>query len=78
MIRLEITNSARDTVFRNNCMYIDKTALIYQLTHTDKVDLENNQEKYYQTEVDHRKVVKVGVNFDSLTRTLGEWKIEYS
>ena len=59
-------------------MYIDKTAFIYQLTHTDKVDLENNQEKYYQTEVDHRKVVKVGVNFDSLTRTLGEWKIEYS
>lgn len=59
-------------------MYIDKTALIYQLTHTDKVDLENNQGKHYQTEVDHRKVVKVGVNFDSLTRTLGEWKIEYS
>ncbi len=21
----------------NNCVYIDKTALIYQLTHTDKV-----------------------------------------
>lgn len=25
---------------------------------------------------DHRKVVKVGVNFDSATRTIGEWKIE--
>ena len=28
--------------------------------------------------IDHRKVVKVGVNFDSTTRTLGEWVIEYS
>ena len=25
---------------------------------------------------DHRKVVKVGVNFDSATRTIGEWAIE--
>ncbi len=25
---------------------------------------------------DHRKVVKVGVNFDSATRTIGSWKIE--
>lgn len=25
---------------------------------------------------DHRRVVKVGVNFDSTTRTIGEWKIE--
>lgn len=24
---------------------------------------------------DHRKVVKVGINFDSTTRTIGEWKI---
>ena len=29
-------------------------------------------------EIDHRKVVKVGVNFDSTTQTLGEWVIEYS
>ena len=29
-------------------------------------------------EIDHRKVDKVGVNFDSTTRTLGEWVIEYS
>ena len=28
--------------------------------------------------IDHRKVDKVGVNFDSTTRTLGEWVIEYS
>ena len=26
-----------DGVMTNNCVYIDKTALIYQLTHTDKV-----------------------------------------
>ena len=62
-------------------------------------DLENNQEKHYQTifyllfclmgqyvdvevknaiayEIDHRKVVKIGVNFDSTTRTLGQWKIK--
>ena len=36
-----------------------------------------NSKKYaipYQA--DHRKIVKVGVNFDSATRTIGEWKIE--
>lgn len=36
-----------------------------------------NSKKYaipYQ--VDHRKVIKIGVNFDSATRTIGEWKIE--
>ena len=27
-------------------------------------------------EADHRKVVKVGINFDSTTRTIGDWKIE--
>lgn len=27
---------------------------------------------------DHRKVVKVGVNFDSATRTIGEWKVAES
>ena len=27
-------------------------------------------------QADHRKIVKVGVNFDSTTRTIGEWKIE--
>ena len=25
---------------------------------------------------DHRKIVKIGVNFDSTTRTIGEWIIE--
>ena len=24
---------------------------------------------------DHRKVVKIGVNFDSATRSIGDWKI---
>lgn len=28
-------------------------------------------------EVENRKIIKVGVNFDSATRTIGEWKIEY-
>lgn len=27
-------------------------------------------------EAGHRKVAKVGVNFDSATRTIGEWVIE--
>ena len=27
-------------------------------------------------EADHRKVVKVGINFDSTTRTIGDWEIE--
>ena len=27
-------------------------------------------------QADHRKIVKAGVNFDSATRTIGEWKIE--
>ena len=26
-------------------------------------------------QVDHRKVIKIGVNFDSATRTIGEWMI---
>lgn len=59
-------------------------------------DLENNQEKHYQTifyllfrlmgqyvETEVKSAVgradavaKVGVNFDSGTRTIGEWKIE--
>jgi hypothetical protein len=27
-------------------------------------------------QADHRKVVKIGVNFDSTTRTIGEWRME--
>ena len=27
-------------------------------------------------QADGRKIVKIGVNFDSATRTIGEWKIE--
>ena len=26
-------------------------------------------------QADHRKVIKVGINFDSATRTIGGWKI---
>ena len=38
----------------------------------------NSKQYAIPYEVEHRKVVKVGVNFDSTTRTLGQWKIEYS
>ena len=38
----------------------------------------NSKQYAIPYEIDHRKVVKVGVNFDSATRTLGEWEIEYS
>lgn len=62
----------------NNCVYIDKTALIYQLTHTTVACFLNRPRRFIPYEIDHRKVVKVGVNFDSSTRTIGEWKIEES
>lgn len=38
----------------------------------------NSKQYAIPYEIDHRKVVKVGVNFDSTTQTLGEWVIEYS
>ena len=38
----------------------------------------NSKQYAIPYEIDHRKVVKVGVNFDSITRTLGEWVIVYS
>ena len=38
----------------------------------------NSKQYAIPYKIDHRKVVKVGVNFDSTTRTLGEWVIEYS
>ena len=38
----------------------------------------NSKQYAIPYEIDHRKVVKVGVNFDSITRPLGEWVIEYS
>ena len=40
--------------------------------------LEQINSKQYEIpyQADHRKVVKVGVNFDSSTRTIGEWVIE--
>ena len=38
----------------------------------------NSKQYAIPYEIDHRKVVKVGANFDSATRTLGEWEIEYS
>ena len=38
----------------------------------------NSKQYAIPYEIDNRKVVKVGVNFDSTTQTLGEWVIEYS
>lgn len=38
----------------------------------------NSKQYAIPYEIDHHKVVKVGVNFDSTTRTLGKWVIEYS
>ena len=38
----------------------------------------NSKQYAIPYEIDHRKVVKVGVNFDSITRTLGECVIDYS
>lgn len=38
----------------------------------------NSKQYAIPYEIDYRKVVKVGVNFDSATRTIGEWKIEES
>ncbi|TGY25121.1 hypothetical protein E5353_17880 [Bacteroides caecimuris] len=38
----------------------------------------NSKQYAIPYEIAHRKVVKVGANFDSATRTLGEWEIEYS
>lgn len=36
----------------------------------------NSKQYAIPYEAGHRKVVKVGVNFDSATRTIGEWVIE--
>ena len=36
----------------------------------------NSKQYAIPYEIDHRKVVKIGVNFDSTTRTLGQWKIK--
>lgn len=36
----------------------------------------NSKQYAIPYEIDHRKVVKVGVNFDSTTRTLGQWIIK--
>ena len=48
---------------RNNNVYVDKTELKMQ----DAIYV-------FEFKVDHRKVMKVGVNFDSVTRTIGEWR----
>lgn len=64
------------------CVYVDKTELVYRLTHTDRVYFLSRPRRFGKSlqyalpyEADGRKVVKVGVNFDSETRTIGEWKI---
>ena len=70
---------------RNNNVYVDKTELKMQdaiYVFEFKVDgppeealhqiTRNGYDIPYQS--DHRKVMKVGVNFDSVTRTIGEWR----
>lgn len=37
----------------------------------------NSKQYAIPYEIDHRNVVKIGANFDSSTRTLGEWKIDF-
>ena len=50
----------------------------FKLNGTVEEALKQIDEKGYLIpyQADHRKVVKVGVNFDSSTRTIGEWVIE--
>lgn len=36
----------------------------------------NSKEYTIAYQADHREIIKIGVNFDSTTRTIGEWKIE--
>ena len=55
----------------------DMDKMPYDAVPTEEALTQINSKKYaipYQA--DHRKIVKVGVNFDSATRTIGEWKIE--
>ena len=50
----------------------------FKLNGTAEEALKQIDEKGYLIpyQADHRKVIKVGVNFDSSTRTIGEWIIE--
>lgn len=50
----------------------------FKVDGTPEAALEQINSKQYAIayQPDNRKVVKIGVNFDSATRTVGEWKIE--
>ena len=50
----------------------------FKVDGTPEEALEQINSKQYAIlyQADHRKVIKVGVNFDSTTRTIGDWKIE--
>ena len=50
---------------------------IFTTTSARPIALEQINSKGYiiPYQPDHRKVVKVGVNFDSATRSIGDWKI---
>jgi hypothetical protein len=45
-----------ENIRRSGSVYVDKTDLIYKLTHR------------------YEQIVKLGVNFSSETRSIGEWK----
>jgi hypothetical protein len=51
----------------------------FKLDGTAEEALEQINSKAYSIpyQMDGRKIVKIGVSFDSTTRTIGEWKIEY-
>ena len=50
-----------------NYIYVDKTDLVWQMTHCAKPYL-----------TDGRKVVKVGIRFDADKHTVDEWEVEES
>mgnify|MGYP003020725265 CR=1 FL=1 len=69
----------------NNNVYVDKTELKMQdaiyvfefkVDGTPEEALKQINSKGYAIpyQPDHRKVMKVGVNFDSATGTIGEWR----
>lgn len=49
----------------------------FKVDRTPEEALEQINSKGYAIpyHADHRKVIKIGVNFDSATRTIGDWKI---
>jgi hypothetical protein len=54
-------------IIREGYLYVDKTDLVWQMTHYAKPYL-----------TDGRKVVKVGIRFDADKHTVDEWEVEES